>query len=145
MKNVQAAIYKKIRQEHILKASIVALLWGSTCCVSSASVSTHFTLHFHSAAFHIPPHQGAEGGGTERLSAFPAIFLLSVNQTRSWRCTWDSLRSLGEHQLHFAVIWKSGVWKAKHTEMTLLRPLRKSNGKWHQNLFPSAHVTCLGT
>lgn len=26
-----------------------------------ASVSTHFTLHFHSAAFHIPPHQGAEG------------------------------------------------------------------------------------
>lgn len=44
---------------------MAALLWGGTCWAPSASVSTHFTLHFHSAAFHIPPHQGAEGGGAE--------------------------------------------------------------------------------
>lgn len=54
---------QNITHEH--KASIVALLRFSTCCASSASVSTHFTLHFHSAAFHIPPHQGGEGGGRE--------------------------------------------------------------------------------
>lgn len=49
--------------------NIIPLLWGSEgahAVLLYISVSTHFTLHFPSAAFHIPPHRGAEGADRSR-------------------------------------------------------------------------------
>ena len=60
--NIYSAL--NIRHTYTDPHNIVSFLWGfeaAHAVLLYLSVSTHFTLHFPSAAFHIPTHWGAEG------------------------------------------------------------------------------------
>lgn len=57
-------IYSACKYTYTEPHNIVSLLWGSEAAhavLLYLSVSTHFTLHFPSGAFHIPSHWGSEG------------------------------------------------------------------------------------
>lgn len=60
----QATAAQSVSPTCTVPPSTVSLLQGSGpahAVLLYVSVSTLFTLHFPSAAFHIPAHQGAEG------------------------------------------------------------------------------------
>lgn len=132
-----------------------SLLWSSGLAhavLLYLSVSTHFTLHFPSAAFHIPSHQEAEGEEQstgrhkrEKWRKLCVCFSYQLPVT-----TFEKAQELGIYLgsslvprrtpaplSHNLEIWDL---ECKHTGMPLVWPFR--NGKMNDVL--SVHITCFG-